>query len=44
MRFYREQGISEEFLRQVFLTPASGIWFPSEEELLSAGVVDEVME
>lgn len=44
VRFYREQGISEAFLRQVFLTPASGIWFPSEEELLEAGVVDEVIE
>lgn len=44
VRFYREQGISEEFLRQVFLTPASGIWFPGKEELLEAGVVDEVME
>ena len=43
VRFYREQGISEEFLRQVFLTPSSGIWFPKMEELLEAGVVDEVL-
>ena len=42
IKFYRQQGISEDFLAQVFLAPSSGIWFPSIEDLVRSGVVDEV--
>ncbi len=41
--FYRGQGIAEGFLAQVFNEPHSGIWFPEREELIEAGVVDEVV-
>jgi len=43
IKFYRQQGIAEDFLAQVFLAPSSGIWFPSTEDLVRSGVVDEVV-
>ena len=43
LKFFRQQGISEAFLAQVFLAPSSGIWFPSHADLLEAGVVDQVL-
>ena len=42
--FYRNQGIAESFLEQVFLAPHTGIWFPEGTELIDAGVVDGVVE
>ncbi|NIY77334.1 hypothetical protein HED22_16900 [Thalassospira sp. HF15] len=42
--FYRNQGIAESFLKQVFLAPHTGIWFPEVEELMEAGVVDGEVE
>ena len=43
IKFYRQQGIAKDFLAQVFLAPSSGIWFPSTEDLVRSGVVDEVV-
>lgn len=42
--FYRQQGVSNSFLKQVFNTPYSDIWFPGLPELLEAGVVHGTVE
>jgi hypothetical protein len=42
--FYRQQGIADAFLEEVFLAPSSGIWFPEVEVLIASGVVDSVVE
>ena len=40
--FYRSQEIKEEFLDRVFAASHTDLWFPSEEELLEAGVVHTI--
>ena len=42
--FYRLQGISDDFLRRAFKLTHQEIWFPSHAELLSAGVIHNVIE
>ena len=42
--FYRSQGIAESFLKQVFLAPHTGIWFPEVEELMESRVINGVVE
>ncbi|MEQ8354246.1 MAG: hypothetical protein RH942_01805 [Kiloniellaceae bacterium] len=42
LAFYRAQGISEDFLEQVFVTPHDGLWFPGVEAMLAAGVVTRI--
>lgn len=37
--FYAARGIAPDFLERVFVTPHDGLWFPSAEEMLAAGVV-----
>lgn len=43
LTFYKQQNIDAAFLQKVFKTAPAGIWFPSAEELLAAGVVDKVL-
>lgn len=38
-KFYRSQKIKDEFLDRVFAASHADLWFPSEDELLEAGVV-----
>lgn len=39
---FRGQPVSEAFLDRVAATPHSGMWFPSPQQLLDAGVVDRI--
>ena len=43
LEFYRQQNIAPEFLNKVFTTDHADIWFPTSEELLSAGVIHKVL-
>ncbi|MCC9625677.1 hypothetical protein LPB41_28720 [Thalassospira sp. MA62] len=43
IRFYRQQGLSEDFLARVFLAPHSGIWYPTTPELIEAGVITRTL-
>jgi len=38
-RIYREAGLPENFIERTLATPASRIWHPSRDELVSAGLV-----
>lgn len=42
--FYRAQGIAEAFLKRVFASPHSEIWFPGNEELITAGVATHLAD
>ncbi len=42
LAFYEAQGISADFREQVFMTPHDGLWFPSVEKMLAAGVVHRI--
>ena len=42
--FYEAQGISAGFRAQVFVTPHDGLWFPTIQEMLAAGVVHRISE
>lgn len=44
LAFYEAQGISAGFRAQVFVTPHDGLWFPTIEEMLAAGVVHRISE
>lgn len=44
LAFYEAQGIAPDFRRRVFITPHDGLWFPSQEELLAAGVAHRISE
>ncbi|MBT5082433.1 MAG: hypothetical protein HOK21_08095 [Rhodospirillaceae bacterium] len=44
IRFYRLQGISEDFLGRVFKSSHQEIWFPTHKELLNAGVIHDIVE
>lgn len=39
MAIYRKQGVAESFLARIIETPPHEMWFPSEAELLEAGVL-----
>ncbi len=39
---FRSRGIEPAFLERVFATPHTDMWFPTHDELLSAGVVHEI--
>ena len=41
--FYRAQGIAPDLLARIFETPHDTMWYPTQEELLSAKVIDEVV-
>jgi len=41
--FYRSQGITSDILTRIFKTPHDSMWYPTQEELLSAQVVDEIV-
>ena len=42
LAFYEAQGISAGFRAQVFVTPHDGLWFPTIQEMLAAGVAHRV--
>ena len=42
LAFYEAQGIAADFLEQVFITPHDGLWFPSQAEMLAAGVATRI--
>lgn len=44
IELFRLQGLQQSFLDKVFNQPASEIWFPDYVELLSAGVIDSVVD
>ena len=39
IEFYVEQGVDRAFARRALDTPATGMWYPSRQELEAAGVV-----
>lgn len=39
--FMRQQGVDADFILQVMATPAREMWYPTREELISAGIIDE---
>ena len=39
--YFERQAITPEFLKQIFQTPHSGIWYPERDELRAAGVLTE---
>jgi len=43
-KYYRDAGVSQSFLDQVMKTPLADAWYPSERELIDAGVVTRVVE
>jgi len=42
LAFYLRQKIDSQFLEKVFQAAPTDIWFPSPDELLAAGVIDEI--
>ena len=44
LEFYREQKIDSGFLEKIFKTVHEDIWFPTHDELLSAGVVHKILD
>ena len=42
LAFYEAQGIAADFLERVFITPHDGLWFPSQAEMLAAGVATRI--
>tara|TARA_R110002167_G_scaffold204810_1_gene408951 strand:- start:797 stop:1717 length:921 start_codon:yes stop_codon:yes gene_type:complete len=40
--FYEARGIDPGFLDRAFTTPAHGLWYPEQQELLDAGVVHRI--
>ncbi|HWU00157.1 MAG TPA: hypothetical protein VN229_21145 [Terriglobales bacterium] len=43
-RFYKEAGLPDAFIERALNTPPNDIWFPTNEELRAAHVVDEVVD
>ncbi len=43
LALFQSLGIKQDFLRQIFNQPASGIWFPDHKALLDAQVVHTVL-
>ncbi|HVI89036.1 MAG TPA: hypothetical protein VM659_12075, partial [Dongiaceae bacterium] len=43
-RFYKEAGLPDAFIDRALRTPPNDVWFPTNEELRAAHVVDEVVE
>jgi len=44
LSFFRQQGISDDFLQHVFRASPEKIWFPDYRELLEAGVVHNMVD
>lgn len=44
LAFYEAQGITAAFRAQVFVTRHDGLWFPTIQEMLAAGVVHRISE
>lgn len=42
-RFFRQQGIEAAFLERLFDKPHQEIWYPTADELIEAGVVQEIL-
>jgi hypothetical protein len=40
---FRRKGLPEEFIRKALTTSPNDMWYPTEDELLSAGVVTEIV-
>jgi hypothetical protein len=43
-RFYKEAGLPDAFIDRALNTPPNDIWFPTNEELRTAHVVDEIVD
>ena len=43
-RIYQAQGIDPDFIDKIFRTKQDDLWYPSLEELLQAGVINEVVD
>jgi len=43
MDLFRDREVSEAFIARVIATPHDGMWYPSPEELLDAGLVDALV-
>jgi uncharacterized protein YwqG len=41
-RYMKQRGVSKDFVKRVFSTPASTLWQPTMSELLDSGVVNEI--
>lgn len=41
--YYREQGVSGEFIQRIFAVNSDDLWYPSTEEMIDAGVVHAVV-
>ncbi|MBT3536063.1 MAG: hypothetical protein HN478_19425 [Rhodospirillaceae bacterium] len=44
IEFYRQQGIAEPFLNEVFDASHEEIWYPTQKELLGAGIVHKIID
>jgi hypothetical protein len=44
LELYRSKNIEEGFIQKMFHKPNHEIWYPSQEELLKAGVVTEILD
>jgi hypothetical protein len=44
IEFYRQQGIAEHFLNSVFNSSHKEIWYPTQRELLGAGIVHKIID
>lgn len=43
MRIFKRKGIKKEFLEKLYAASGEDLWFPSRDELLSAGVIHGVV-
>jgi hypothetical protein len=43
LRIFKRKGIKKEFLEKLYATSSEDLWFPSRDELLSAGVIHGVV-
>ena len=42
-RAFQDQGVSDDFLERIFLTPYEDLWYPTVEEMLAARVIHSVI-
>jgi ATP-dependent protease ClpP protease subunit len=43
LTLYKSRMISDAFINKIFEKPTNEIWFPTQDELLAAGVVDRIV-
>ena len=43
LEYFLQQNIDESFLQKAFSTPNNKMWFPTQDELIDAGVVDKII-